>query len=107
MTHEWGRTRGADVWQGLKIVPRYHRSHSDGSAKEVRLTLHIVFYPRLDSVLTHARATKFAANDSWGSYRNPSGQAEMNQSLSILTGANAGATEAFVVVSFELVNIGL
>lgn len=31
----------------------------------------------------------------------------MNQSLSILTGATAGATEAFVVVPFELVKIRL
>jgi solute carrier family 25 2-oxodicarboxylate transporter 21 len=54
------------------------------------------------------RATKFAANDSWGSfYRNLFGQAKMNQSLSILTGATAGATEAFVVVPFELVKIRL
>jgi len=32
---------------------------------------------------------------------------KMNQSLSILTGATAGATEAFVVVPFELVKIRL
>lgn len=31
----------------------------------------------------------------------------MNQSLSVLTGASAGATEAFVVVPFELVKIRL
>ncbi|KAF2088777.1 mitochondrial 2-oxodicarboxylate carrier protein-like protein [Saccharata proteae CBS 121410] len=54
------------------------------------------------------RATKFAANDSWGNvYRNLFGQAKMTQSLSILTGATAGATEAFVVVPFELVKIRL
>lgn len=54
------------------------------------------------------RATKFAANDEWGKvYRNLFGQAKMNQSLSILTGASAGATEAFVVVPFELVKIRL
>jgi solute carrier family 25 (mitochondrial 2-oxodicarboxylate transporter), member 21 len=35
------------------------------------------------------------------------GVAKMNQSLSILTGASAGATEAFVVVPFELVKIRL
>jgi solute carrier family 25 2-oxodicarboxylate transporter 21 len=57
---------------------------------------------------TTSRATKFAANDSWGSfYRNLFGVAKMNQSLSILTGATAGATEAFVVVPFELVKIRL
>ena len=33
--------------------------------------------------------------------------AKMNQQLSILTGASAGATEAFVVVPFELVKIRL
>lgn len=58
--------------------------------------------------LTQSRATKFAANDSWGSfYRDLFGVAKMNQSLSILTGATAGATEAFVVVPFELVKIRL
>lgn len=35
------------------------------------------------------------------------GMAKMNQQLSILTGASAGATEAFVVVPFELVKIRL
>jgi solute carrier family 25 2-oxodicarboxylate transporter 21 len=54
------------------------------------------------------RATKFAANDEWGKvYRNLFGVTKMNQSLSILTGASAGATEAFVVVPFELVKIRL
>ncbi|KAF1826176.1 mitochondrial carrier [Dissoconium aciculare CBS 342.82] len=54
------------------------------------------------------RATKFAANDEWGKvWRNLFGVAKMNQSLSILTGASAGATEAIVVVPFELVKIRL
>jgi len=54
------------------------------------------------------RATKFAANDAWGKfYRDTFGIAKMNQSLSILTGATAGATEAFVVVPFELIKIRL
>lgn len=54
------------------------------------------------------RATKFAANDEWGKlYRYAFGVQKMNQSLSILTGASAGATEAFVVVPFELVKIRL
>ncbi|EPS29280.1 hypothetical protein PDE_04229 [Penicillium oxalicum 114-2] len=54
------------------------------------------------------RATKFAANDSWGSfYRNLFGVQKQNQSLAVLTGATAGATEAFVVVPFELVKIRL
>lgn len=52
------------------------------------------------------RATKFAANDAWGKYyRGIFGMPKMNQQLSILTGASAGATEAFVVVPFELVKI--
>lgn len=52
------------------------------------------------------RATKFAANDSWGIfYRNLFGMQKANQQLSILTGATAGATEALVVVPFELVKI--
>lgn len=54
------------------------------------------------------RATKFAANDAWGKfYRNAFGVDKMNQSLSVLTGATAGATESFVVVPFELVKIRL
>ncbi|KAK7419967.1 hypothetical protein QQZ08_010603 [Neonectria magnoliae] len=54
------------------------------------------------------RATKFAANDEWGKfYRNAFGLTQMNQSVSILTGASAGATESFVVVPFELVKIRL
>ena len=54
------------------------------------------------------RATKFAANDEWGKvYRNLFGAPKMTQGLSILTGASAGATEAFVVVPFELVKIRL
>ncbi|MCJ1257620.1 hypothetical protein MMC24_005446 [Lignoscripta atroalba] len=54
------------------------------------------------------RATKFAANDEWGKfYRNLTGAPKMDQKLSILTGASAGATEAFVVVPFELIKIRL
>ncbi|MCJ1286283.1 Mitochondrial 2-oxodicarboxylate carrier 2 [Xylographa opegraphella] len=54
------------------------------------------------------RATKFAANDEWGKvYRKMFGIAKMDQKLSILTGASAGATEAFVVVPFELIKIRL
>lgn len=54
------------------------------------------------------RATKFAANDEWGKfYRSLFGVTSMSQSLSILTGATAGATESFVVVPFELVKIRL
>lgn len=54
------------------------------------------------------RATKFAANDEWGKvYRKLFGAEKMNQSLSILTGASAGATESLVVVPFELIKIRL
>lgn len=54
------------------------------------------------------RATKFAANDEWGkAYRKMFGMPQMTQSLSVLTGASAGATESFVVVPFELVKIRL
>ena len=52
------------------------------------------------------RATKFAANDSWGIfYRRIFGMEKVTQPLAILTGATAGATESFVVVPFELVKI--
>ncbi|KAL4969043.1 putative mitochondrial 2-oxodicarboxylate carrier protein [Aspergillus stella-maris] len=54
------------------------------------------------------RATKFAANDSWGAfYRKAFGAEKQTQGLAILTGATAGATESFVVVPFELVKIRL
>lgn len=54
------------------------------------------------------RATKFAANDSWGIfYRNLFAVQKQNQPLAILTGATAGATESIVVVPFELIKIRL
>jgi solute carrier family 25 (mitochondrial 2-oxodicarboxylate transporter), member 21 len=54
------------------------------------------------------RATKFAANDSWGVfYRQLFGVEKQTQPLAVLTGATAGATEAIVVVPFELVKIRL
>ncbi|GEQ67783.1 hypothetical protein JCM33374_g1448 [Metschnikowia sp. JCM 33374] len=54
------------------------------------------------------RAIKFAANDEWGKfYRNAFDVPKMTQSLAILTGATAGATETFVVVPFELIKIQL
>ncbi|PWY99024.1 putative ODC2-mitochondrial 2-oxodicarboxylate carrier [Testicularia cyperi] len=54
------------------------------------------------------RAVKFAANDFWGkTYRNITGTDKMTQSLSVLTGCSAGATESVVVVPFELVKIRL
>lgn len=54
------------------------------------------------------RAVKFAANDFWGkTYMNFTGESQMTQQLSILTGCSAGATESIVVVPFELVKIKL
>jgi solute carrier family 25 2-oxodicarboxylate transporter 21 len=54
------------------------------------------------------RAVKFAANDKWGKfYRQAFGSARDNKAIPFLTGASAGATEAFVVVPFELVKIRL
>lgn len=54
------------------------------------------------------RAVKFAANDFWGKkYLSWTGETKMTQSLSLLTGCSAGATESFVVVPFELVKIKL
>lgn len=48
------------------------------------------------------RAVKFASNDFWGkTYMDVAGASKMSQSLSILTGCSAGATEAIVVVPFE------
>lgn len=52
------------------------------------------------------RATKFAANEQYSKlYMNLTGSTKMTQPLSVLTGVSAGITEAFVVVSFELVKI--
>lgn len=54
------------------------------------------------------RATKFAANDEWGKvYRKAFGVDKTTQSLAVLTGATAGATESLVVVPFELIKIRL
>ncbi len=52
------------------------------------------------------RATKFAANEQYSKlYMSMTGQRSMTQGLSVATGVSAGITEAFVVVSFELVKI--
>ena len=86
-------------------VPRYYSAHTDGSSEEVEASL-----PQKSSAIVKCtcRATKFAANDAWGKfYRDIFGVSKMNQQLSILTGASAGATESFVVVPFELVKIRL
>ncbi len=57
---------------------------------------------------TPKRATKFAANDMWGQlYRKLFRVEKNNQSLSILSGASAGATESLVIVPFELIKIRL
>ncbi|KAK9766398.1 hypothetical protein K7432_004537 [Basidiobolus ranarum] len=54
------------------------------------------------------RAVKFATNEQYSiMYKNLFGMPKMTQSLSILTGVSAGVTEAFLVVSFELVKIRL
>jgi len=53
------------------------------------------------------RATKFAANESWGNFYRKLFDSPMNQSMSILTGATAGATEGLVVTSAELLKIRL
>ncbi|WRT64308.1 uncharacterized protein IL334_001240 [Kwoniella shivajii] len=53
------------------------------------------------------RAVKFAGNGSWGALFTNNGQRKNTQSLAILTGCFAGATESFVVTPFELVKIRL
>lgn len=53
------------------------------------------------------RAIKFAANSYWGNIFTSNGAQPMTQSLAILTGCAAGATESFVVTPFELVKIRL
>lgn len=53
------------------------------------------------------RAVKFAANGFWGNIFTNNGSIPMTQSVAILTGCAAGATESFVVTPFELVKIRL
>ncbi|WFD39120.1 uncharacterized protein MJAP1_002091 [Malassezia japonica] len=54
------------------------------------------------------RAIKFGANDFWGkTFRDFFQTKEKTQSLSLLTGCFAGATESLIVVPFELVKIRL
>jgi solute carrier family 25 2-oxodicarboxylate transporter 21 len=54
------------------------------------------------------RAIKFSANEMWGQfYRKLFGVEKTTQTLSVLTGASAGATESFIVVPFDLVKIRL
>jgi solute carrier family 25 (mitochondrial 2-oxodicarboxylate transporter), member 21 len=52
------------------------------------------------------RAVKFAANEEYSKvYLKLFNQPKMTQPISVLTGVSAGITEAFLVVSFELVKI--
>jgi solute carrier family 25 2-oxodicarboxylate transporter 21 len=52
------------------------------------------------------RAVKFSANEAYSKlYLKIFNQQKMNQGLSVLTGMSTGATEAFVIVSFDLVKI--
>ncbi|KAF9890036.1 hypothetical protein FE257_006716 [Aspergillus nanangensis] len=74
------------------FVSRYCGSNIDGNPEEVD---------------TLSRATKFAANDSWARIYSSLGADPGSQLLAVATGASAGATEAFVVVPFELVKIRL
>ncbi|KAL2166269.1 hypothetical protein VTG60DRAFT_3063 [Thermothelomyces hinnuleus] len=96
-----GKGSGADAYSGMldcfqKII------RSEGFSRLYRgITAPILME-------APKRATKFAANDKWGKfYKDLFGQQTMTQSLSVLTGASAGATESFVVVPFELVKIRL
>ncbi|ROT43312.1 mitochondrial carrier [Sodiomyces alkalinus F11] len=92
---------GADAYNGMLDCFRKIIKHEGPSRLYRGITAPILME-------APKRATKFAANDEWGRiYRNMFGAQKMNQSLSILTGATAGATEAFVVVPFELVKIRL
>lgn len=54
------------------------------------------------------RAVKFAANDSWGFfYQRIIGVDRQTQPLAVLTGCSAGASEAMIIVPFELVKTRL
>ncbi|KAL1405012.1 hypothetical protein Q8F55_008635 [Vanrija albida] len=53
------------------------------------------------------RAVKFGANGWWGALFTDNGKRKTTQSIAILTGCFAGATESFVVTPFELVKIRL
>jgi solute carrier family 25 2-oxodicarboxylate transporter 21 len=96
-----GKGTGADSYNGMVDCFRKIIKHEGASRLYRGITAPILME-------APKRATKFAANDEWGKfYRNLFGVPKMNQSLSVLTGASAGATEAFVVVPFELVKIRL
>ncbi|ODQ68464.1 mitochondrial carrier [Nadsonia fulvescens var. elongata DSM 6958] len=54
------------------------------------------------------RATKFAANDLWGTFlKDTFGSPVMTQPLAIGAGFLAGVTEAFIITPFELIKIRL
>ncbi|KAH6647421.1 mitochondrial carrier domain-containing protein [Truncatella angustata] len=92
---------GADSYNGMLDCFRKIVKHEGASRLYRGITAPILME-------APKRATKFAANDSWGKfYRDLFGVQKMTQGLSVLTGASAGATEAFVVVPFELVKIRL
>lgn len=101
--------RNLTLPQFLEALPWHYSSHPDGYVRQHLYppSVTIEFSANRNSEAPK-RAVKFSANDEWGKfYRTAFGQEKMNQSLSVLTGASAGATEAFVVVPFELVKIRL
>ncbi|KAI6714597.1 hypothetical protein JHW43_002861 [Diplocarpon mali] len=102
--YHWKLTKYAGAVAGVSEVTRY-------PLDVVKTRIFSRLYRGIEApILMEApkRATKFAANDAWGKfYRDAFGIAKMNQSLSVLTGATAGATESLVVVPFELVKIRL
>lgn len=71
-----------------------------GNGVDDRLSLHCCVLP-----CCHRSAV--AANAFWGDVFTKKSTIPMTQSISILTGCAAGATESFLVTPFELVKIRL
>lgn len=94
---------------GKSVGPDFYHGMMDCFRKIIRNEGFSRLYRGIEApILMEApkRAIKFSANDSWGIfYRDLFGVTETTQSLSILAGASAGATESFVVVPFELIKI--
>ena len=87
-----------ESWRHLSVLPNCTSSTSS-------LVLSCVLDLPAALINPHSPAYS-AANDFCGKqFLALSVQKKMNQSLAVATGCAAGATESFVVVPFELINI--
>jgi hypothetical protein len=91
--------------QCLETLPRYHPALDVGGSQ----ASHQMYVPLCSPYETasYSRLPSVAANSYWGNMFTNNGAQPMTQSLAIITGCAAGATESFVVTPFELVKIRL